>query len=90
MVKFIKPNKAVILLQGRHVGHKAVVLRNFDDGTCDRPYGSCLSASFAKYPTKVVRWDSARKVAACKEIKAQFEERFKNGKNYWFFFKLRF
>ncbi|GER48095.1 60S ribosomal protein L27 [Striga asiatica] len=59
MVKFIKPNKAVVVLQGRHAGHKAAILRNFDDGTCDRPYGHCLVAGVAKYPAKVVRRDSA-------------------------------
>ncbi|CAA0832518.1 60S ribosomal protein L27-1 [Striga hermonthica] len=31
-----------------------------------------------------------KKVTACKEIKARFEERFKTGKNRWFFSKLRF
>ncbi|KAL6538520.1 60S ribosomal protein L27A [Orobanche gracilis] len=31
-----------------------------------------------------------KKVTACKQIKARFEERFKTGKNSWFFSKLRF
>ncbi|CAA0815512.1 60S ribosomal protein L27-1 [Striga hermonthica] len=31
-----------------------------------------------------------KKVTACKDIKARFEERFKTGKNRWFFSKLRF
>ncbi|KAI3456706.1 hypothetical protein Pfo_013369 [Paulownia fortunei] len=135
MVKFLKPNKAVILLQGRFAGHKATIVKNFDDGTRDRPYGHCLVAGVAKYPSKVIRKDSAKKqakksrvkafvklvnynhimptrytldvdlkdvvsadalvsrdkkVTACKEIKARFEERFKTGKNRWFFSKLRF
>ncbi|KAJ6825765.1 60S ribosomal protein L27-3 [Iris pallida] len=136
MVKFLKPNKAVILLQGRFAGRKAVIVRNFDDGTRDRGYGHCLVAGVSKYPKKVIRKDSAkktakksrvkafvkvvnyshlmptrynldidlkdvvtaealasggdRKVTACKEIKKRFEERFKTGKNRWFFTKLRF
>nr|GME04894.1 60S ribosomal protein L27 [Ipomoea batatas] len=134
MVKFLKPNKAVILLQGRYAGRKAVIVRCFDDGTRDRPYGHCLVAGIAKYPKKVIRKDSAKKqakksrvrtfvkvvnynhimptrytldvdlkdavtqdclqshdkrVAAAKEAKARFEERFKTGKNRWFFSKLR-
>lgn len=135
MVKFLRPNKAVIVLQGRFAGRKAVIVRNFDDGTRDRPYGHCLVAGISKYPAKVIRKDSAKKTAkksrvkafikmvnyshvmptrytldvdlkdvvtadalqsrdkkvtAAKEIKKKFEERFKSGKNRWFFSKLRF
>nr|AFW90619.1 ribosomal protein L27 [Solanum tuberosum] len=135
MVKFLKPNKAVVVLQGKYAGRKAVIVRAFDDGTRDRPYGHCLVAGVAKYPKKVVRKDSAKKqanksrvktfiklvnynhimptrytldvdlkeavtvdclqsrdkkVTAAKEAKAKFEERFKTGKNRWFFTKLRF
>ncbi|XP_073280991.1 large ribosomal subunit protein eL27y-like [Primulina huaijiensis] len=135
MVKFLKPNKAVILLQGKFAGHKATIVKNFYDGARDRAYGHCLVAGIAKYPSKVIRKDSAnkqakksrvksfikvvnynhimptrytldvdlkdvvsadalasrdKKVTACKGIKARFEERFKTGKNRWFFSKLRF
>ncbi|KMZ70830.1 60S ribosomal protein L27 [Zostera marina] len=135
MVKFLKQNKAVIILQGRFAGRKAVIVKNFDDGTRERPYGHCLVAGIAKYPKKVIRKDSAKKTAkksrvkvfikvvnynhimptrytvdvdlkdvvsmdvfksndgkvtALKETKARFEERFKTGKNKWFFSKLRF
>ncbi|RWR85720.1 60S ribosomal protein L27-3 [Cinnamomum micranthum f. kanehirae] len=135
MVKFLKPNKAVIVLQGRFAGRKAVIVRSFDDGTRDRAYGHCLVAGIAKYPKKVIRKDSAKKtakksrvkafiklvnynhimptrytldvdlkdvvtvdalqsrdkkVAAAKETKARLEERFKTGKNRWFFTKLRY
>ncbi|GLU15082.1 hypothetical protein SLE2022_316090 [Rubroshorea leprosula] len=135
MGKFLKPNKAVILLQGRFAGRKAVIVRSFDDGTRDRPYGHCLVAGISKYPAKVIRKDSSKKTAkksrvkaffkmvnyshvmptrytldvdlkdvvtadalqsrdkkvtTGKEIKKRFEERFKTGKNRWFFSKLRF
>lgn len=135
MVKFLKQNKAVILLQGRYAGKKAVIVKSFDDGSRDRAYGHCLVAGLKKYPSKVIRKDSAKKtakksrvkcfiklvnyqhlmptrytldvdlkevatidalqskdkkVAALKEAKAKLEERFKTGKNRWFFTKLRF
>ncbi|KAM7267931.1 hypothetical protein ACFE04_010097 [Oxalis oulophora] len=135
MVKFLKPNKAVILLQGRYAGRKAVIVKSFDDGSRDRPYGHCLVAGLKKYPKKVIKKDSAKKTAkksrvkcfvklvnyqhlmptrytldvdlkdvvntdvlltkekkvgANKETKKRFEERFKTGKNRWFFTKLRF
>ncbi|PIA61562.1 hypothetical protein AQUCO_00300822v1 [Aquilegia coerulea] len=142
-MKFLKPNKAVIVLQGRHAGRKAVIVRSYDEGTRDRPYGHCLVAGISKYPKKVIRKDSEKKTAkksrvkafvklvnynhimptrytldvdfkdvvsgssssnaatelfqsrdnkvtASKQIKARFEERFKTGKNRWFFSKLRF
>ncbi|KAJ6967457.1 60S ribosomal protein L27-like [Populus alba x Populus x berolinensis] len=133
MVKFLKPNKAVIILQGRYAGRKAVIVKHFDDGTRDRPYGHCLVAGIKKYPSKVIKKDSTKKTAkksrvkcfiklvnyqhlmptrytldvdlkdavtaeslttkdkkvtACKDTKAKFEERFKTGKNRWFFTKL--
>uniref|UniRef100_A0A0C9S8F7 60S ribosomal protein L27 n=1 Tax=Wollemia nobilis TaxID=56998 RepID=A0A0C9S8F7_9CONI len=135
MVKFLKQNKVVILLQGRFAGRKAVIVKNFDEGTPGRPYGHCLVAGIAKYPKKVIRKDSAKKTAkksrlkafikvanynhimptrytldvdlkslvsfdkvethdkkvtALKGVKGSFEERFKTGKNRWFFTKLRF
>ncbi|KAF9587213.1 hypothetical protein IFM89_039572 [Coptis chinensis] len=103
MVKFLKPNKAVIVLQGRYAGRKAVIIKSYDDGTRDRPYGHCLVAGISKYPKKytldVDLKDVAsletfgsrdKKVTAAKEVKARFEERFKTGKNRWFFSKLRF
>ena len=33
MVKFLKSGKVVVLLQGRFAGRKAVIVKNFDDGT---------------------------------------------------------
>ncbi|XVF59033.1 hypothetical protein PTKIN_Ptkin07bG0241500 [Pterospermum kingtungense] len=61
MVKFLKPNKVVIILQGRYAGHKAMIMKSFDDGTRDRPYGHCLVAGIMKYPSKVIRKDSTKK-----------------------------
>ncbi|KAF9596341.1 hypothetical protein IFM89_008867 [Coptis chinensis] len=105
MAKFLKPNKVVIVLQGRYAGRKAVIIKSYDDGTRDRPYGHCLVAGISKYPKKATRYtldvdlkDMAsletfgsrdKKVTAAKEIKARFEERFKTRKNRWFFSKLR-
>ncbi|KAE8774355.1 60S ribosomal protein L27-3 [Hordeum vulgare] len=136
MVKFLKPGKAVILLQGTYAGKKAVIVRVFKEGTRDRPYGHFLVVGLAKYVKKVIRKASAKKMAkksrvkvflklvnfthlmptrytldvnlkevvsgapdslitkdkkltAAKSAKAKLEERFKTGKNMWFFTKLR-
>ncbi|KAJ3692257.1 hypothetical protein LUZ60_012607 [Juncus effusus] len=70
MVKFLKPGKAVIVLNGRFAGRKAVIVRVFEEGTRDRPYGHCLVAGLAKYPKKVIRKDSAKKTAKKSRVKA--------------------
>ncbi|KAE8767959.1 60S ribosomal protein L27-3 [Hordeum vulgare] len=69
MVKFVKPCKAVILRQGRYAGKKAVIVRVFEEGTRDRPYGHCLVAGLAKYPKKVIRKDSAKKTTKKYRVK---------------------
>jgi hypothetical protein len=43
----------VVLLQGRYAGRKAVIVKNFDDGTKERPYAHAIVAGIAKYPRKV-------------------------------------
>ncbi|XP_010274145.1 PREDICTED: 60S ribosomal protein L27-3-like [Nelumbo nucifera] len=70
MVKFLKPNKAVIILQGRYTGRKAVIIRSFDEGTRDHPYSHCLVAGIAKYPKKVIRKDSTKKTEKKSRVKA--------------------
>uniref|UniRef100_A0A7S3U9F0 60S ribosomal protein L27 n=1 Tax=Picocystis salinarum TaxID=88271 RepID=A0A7S3U9F0_9CHLO len=135
MVKFMKNGKVVVLLTGRFAGRKAVIVKNYDEGTPQRPYGHAIVCGINKYPRKVkkrqskkeqekrarmktfvkvvnynhlmptrytldvdlksvvtpdVMDNSTKKVAAQKESKTLLEERFKTGKNRWFFTKLRF
>ncbi|MQM07309.1 hypothetical protein Taro_040149 [Colocasia esculenta] len=70
MVKFLKPNKVIIVLQGRFASRKAVIVKNIDDGTHDRAYGDCLVAGIYKYPKKVIRKDSAKKTVKKSRMKA--------------------
>ncbi|KAJ4968367.1 hypothetical protein NE237_015068 [Protea cynaroides] len=112
-------------------------VRERNGATCcwNRPHGHCLIAGIAKYPKKVIRKDSTKKivkksrvkafiklvnynhimstrytldvnlkevvsvdflqsrdkkVTTAKETKARLEERFKTGKNRWFFTKIKF
>ncbi|XP_070567078.1 large ribosomal subunit protein eL27 [Ptychodera flava] len=136
MGKFMKPTKVVLILNGRFAGRKAVIVKNYDEGTSDKPYGHALVAGIDKYPRKVTKRmgkkklaqrskiksfirvynynhlmptrysidvnidkavvnkdafrDPTRKRKARREAKAKFEERYKTGKNRWFFQKLRF
>lgn len=54
MVKFLKQNKVIVVLQGHFVSRKAVIACIFDDGTRNRPYGRCLVTEIAKYLKKVI------------------------------------
>jgi len=123
------------VLQGRYAGRKAVIVKNFDDGTSSRPYGHALVTGIQTYPRKVTKRmtkkeqdkhsrvktfikmvnynhlmptrytlqdvdfksvvtpdcldNPTRKVTARKAAKKVLEERFKTGKNRWFFTKLK-
>ena len=55
MVKFLKANKVVVVLQGRYAGKKAVIVKNYDEGTSSRPYGHALVCGLATYPRKVTK-----------------------------------
>lgn len=136
MGKFLKPGKVVLVLNGRFAGRKAVIVKNYDEGGSDRPYGHALVAGIDRYPLKVTKKMGKKKIAkrskvksfvkicnfnhmmptrysvdvalekslvnkdcfrdptlrkkARKEIKDKLEERYKAGKNKWFFSKLRF
>eukprot|EP00128_Syssomonas_multiformis_P004086 Colp12_sorted_trinity150504_noHs@20190 len=137
MVKFLKPGKVVIVLNGRYAGKKAVIVKNYDDGEGQvRPYGHALVAGVERTPLKVTKGmgekraakrarvkpfikivnynhimptryaveidavktvvnkevlkDQTQKLKARKELKKLFEDRYKTGKNKWFFQKLRF
>ncbi|XP_077979352.1 large ribosomal subunit protein eL27-like [Glandiceps talaboti] len=136
MGKFMKAGKVVLVLNGRFAGRKAVIVKNYDEGTSEKPYGHALVAGIDKYPRKVTKRMGKKKLAqrskiksfvrvvnynhlmptrysvdvnidkavvnkdafrdpgkrrkARREAKAKFEERYKTGKNKWFFQKLRF
>eukprot|EP00891_Asterochloris_glomerata_P000497 jgi/Astpho2/497/fgenesh1_pm.00011_%23_34_t len=62
MVKFLKPQKVVIILTGRYAGKKAVIVKNFDDGTQQRKYGHALVCGLSKEPRKVTKQLSKKKL----------------------------
>jgi large subunit ribosomal protein L27e len=131
----LKPGKVVIILQGRHAGRKAVVVKNFDEATEDKTFSHAIVAGIYRYPrpvgkkmskktiarrssikpfikavnythlmptrygvdldlkgfvNKKVLSDPTAKKAAKAKIKKKFELRYLQGKNKWFFTKLKF
>nr|CAD7442051.1 unnamed protein product [Timema bartmani] len=133
MGKIMKSGKVVLVLSGRYAGKKAIVMRNFDDGTSDKQYGHALVAGIDRYPRKIhkrmgkakmhkrskikpfikvlnynhlmptrytvdIPWDKTtvkdlkdpmKRKKTRFQTKVKFEERYKSGKNKWFFQKLR-
>merc|ERR1712169_151583 len=135
MPKFMKPGKIVIVLQGRYAGRKAVIVKNYDEGTEDRKYPHAILAGIDRYPLKLTKRMSKKKIArrsrikpfvkavnynhvmptryvlkdvslkaavgpnaldkgkrkeTRKQVKALFEEKYKNTNTRYFFQKLRF
>uniref|UniRef100_A0AAZ3SGT9 Large ribosomal subunit protein eL27 n=1 Tax=Oncorhynchus tshawytscha TaxID=74940 RepID=A0AAZ3SGT9_ONCTS len=70
MGKFMKPGKVVMVLAGRYAGRKAVIVKNIDDGTSDRPYSHALVSGIDRYPRKVTTTMGKKKVAKRSKIKA--------------------
>merc|ERR1711977_591508 len=69
MGKFMKSGKVVLVLGGKYAGRKAIIVKNCDDGTQDRPYGHALVAGIDKYPRKVTKPMGKKKVAKRSKIK---------------------
>ena len=61
-MKFLKPGKVVIVTKGRYAGKKAVIVQNTDSKNKERAYGHSLVAGIKKYPKKVVRGMSKRRI----------------------------
>lgn len=68
-MKFIKTGKVVILLNGKYTGKKAVVVKNFDEGTQQRPYPHAIVAGVERYPLKVTAAMGKKKVAKRSTVK---------------------
>ncbi|CAG8826048.1 2085_t:CDS:1 [Cetraspora pellucida] len=136
MVKFLKPGKVAIILSGPFAGKKVVIVKNVDDGTKERQYAHAIVAGIERYPLKVTKRMSqkrvvkrsrikpfikvinykhlmptrytfeledikqivnqecfkepSQRVTAKKAVKKALQDRYKAGKNAWFFAKLRF
>nr|XP_039328292.1 60S ribosomal protein L27-like [Saimiri boliviensis boliviensis] len=70
MGKFMKPEKVVLVLAGRYSGLKAIIVKNIDDGTSDRPYTHALVAVIDHNPRKVTAATGKKKIAKRSKIKS--------------------
>ena len=69
MVKFIRPSKAVIVLNGRYAGCKAVIVKNFDDGMPGHSHGCALVVGISKYPRRVTAKMTAKQISRRSRVK---------------------
>lgn len=69
MGKIMKSGKVVLVLSGRYAGRKAIVVRNFDDGTSEKQYGLALIAGIDRYPKKVHKRMGKNKIHKRSKIK---------------------
>ena len=65
----MKAGKVILLLGGRYAGRKAVVVKPSDEGTTDKPFSHALVAGIDRYPRKVTKKMSKKKVAKRSKIK---------------------
>ncbi|KAG2236031.1 hypothetical protein INT48_008123 [Thamnidium elegans] len=65
----LQKTMVVVILQGRYAGKKAVVVRNHDEGTKDRPYGYAVVAGVERSPLKVTKAMGKKKTAKRSKVK---------------------
>jgi ribosomal protein L14E/L6E/L27E len=70
MGKIMKQGKVVLVLNGRYAGRKAIVIKNLDDGTAERPYGHAIVAGIDRYPRKIIKSMSKDKIKKRNKLKA--------------------
>nr|ALS05231.1 60S ribosomal protein L27 [Tortanus dextrilobatus]ALS05236.1 60S ribosomal protein L27 [Tortanus dextrilobatus]ALS05244.1 hypothetical protein [Tortanus dextrilobatus] len=69
MGKIIKEGKVVLLLSGRYAGRKACVVTPNDEGKSDKPFCHALVVGIDRYPRKVTKKMSKKKIAKRSSIK---------------------
>ena len=69
MGKIMKAGKVVLLLGGRYAGRKAVIVKPSDEGNNDKPFSHALVAGIDRYPRKVTKKMSKKKVASRSKVK---------------------
>lgn len=57
------------MLQGRQAGKKAVIVKNFDEGTKERPYPHAIVCGIDRYPLKITKSMGQKKVAKRSKVK---------------------
>jgi large subunit ribosomal protein L27e len=70
MVKFYKPGKVVVVLNGRNAGAKGVIVKSNYESVKDRKYPHCLVVGLSKGPRKPTKKNIAKLQAKIKKLEA--------------------
>lgn len=68
-VQYVLSLQVAIVLQGRQAGKKVVIIKQLDDGTKERPYPHAIVAGIERYPKKVTRRMSAKRLEKRNKVK---------------------
>ncbi|KAL1989535.1 hypothetical protein VTN49DRAFT_6732 [Thermomyces lanuginosus] len=69
MTKFIKPGRVAIITRGRFAGKKVVIIQPNDTGSKSHPFPFAIVAGIERYPKKVTRRMSQKKIEKRSRIK---------------------
>ena len=86
-MKFLKAGKVVLVLQGRFAGKKAVIVKNYDEGTKDHPFPHAIVAGVERYPLKITSSMGKKKVAKRSKVCIFSFVRVQNIRAFWAQFK---
>ncbi|TGZ66710.1 hypothetical protein CRM22_005161 [Opisthorchis felineus] len=65
----MRPGVVVLVLGGRYAGRKAIVVKSYDDGSKEKPYGHALVVGIDRYPRRIVRRMGKRRMESRSKIK---------------------
>ncbi|CAH8491778.1 unnamed protein product [Schistosoma turkestanicum] len=66
-VRLMRPGVVVLVLAGRYAGRKAIVIKSYDEGSGEKPYGHALVVGIDRYPRRILkRMGKKRMESRCK------------------------
>ncbi len=65
----MRPGMAVLVLNGKYAGRKAIVIKSYDDGSNDKPYGHALVVGIDRYPRRILRKMGKKRMDSRSKIK---------------------
>ena len=74
MVKFYKPGKIVVVLNGRFAGRKGVIVKSNYESVKDRKYPHCMVVGLSKGPKKPTKKNIAKMQAQIKKLESSDKE----------------
>ena len=74
MVKFYKPGKIVVILNGRYAGRKGVIVKSNYESVKDRKYPHCMVVGLSKGPKKPTKKNIAKMQAQIKQLESSDKE----------------